>query len=224
MHKNIQTKNLLITFGGILASLIVLNLGSSVDDVNASTNPDYLLGNLTSDPSMPQAILIGNLSEQSANILMSMRDQANGNLTKLDMLLLDEMEKRNMINSEDRQGLQTLLFGTMNIDPSINLTMVNREVSSLVDSATKNTSNPTLTSLLSTLKHVTPDIGTNTGTLISNNVTNGTLGLPPLTIDASSTLDGIIKNAKTQTCGVVGWVVGEGVGTAAAFNACNLIL
>jgi hypothetical protein len=228
MFRNNQTRNLLITFGGILASLLALHLGSSIDDVSASTEPDFMLGNVSTSLTMPQASQLGNLSEQDLNLLSEMRQESNGNLTKLNMLLLDEMERRNIINNVEKQELLTLVVGTANINPTNNLTIIDNEVSSMLDTVGRNTTNPTVVALKSTLGRIVdlrPDIIVpSNGTLSSGNITGGISGLPPLTIDASSTLAGIEKNAKVQTCALVGSIIDDGLGAGVGGIVCNYIL
>jgi hypothetical protein len=163
-------RNLSVTFGGILASLLAVFVGAGVDDVSASSG--------TNNSTAPQT---QNLTE-ALDIIRPLKEKSNGNSTLLTMLLFDEMEKRNIINEEDKKELATYLVGFNKIRPGNNITDVDIQVISLVDNIGNNSSNPTVATLKSNLKSIAPDIGTNTATLISN-LANNSLGLPPITID-----------------------------------------
>jgi hypothetical protein len=211
MFRNNQSRNLLITFGGLLASLLVLNMGINVDKVfssvgsNSSTTPKTL--NFT----------------EALNLVRSMQEESNGNLTQLNILLIDEMERRDIINEEEKKELATYMVGFNKIKPTGNITDIDIQIISLLDNIETNSSNPTSTTLKSTLKNVVPDIGTNTATLISN--LNNTLpGLPvPIEdigdFEARTHLD---SWARCTTGMAVGSLLGP-AGAAAAGVRCALV-
>jgi hypothetical protein len=96
------------------------------------------------------------------------------------------LENRNIINEEDKQELLSLNIALSESTPTTNLTLINNDVSSLLEEMATNSSNPMLVTLKSDLKKKINDIGTNVGILIAGNVTGnvtgGITGLPPLTI------------------------------------------
>jgi hypothetical protein len=167
MFRNNQTSNLLIIFGGILVSLLIINMGTSVDEVFSSTGG-------SNSSATPQTL---NFTE-ALNLLRSMQEKSNGNSTELNMLLIDEMERRKIINEEEKKELTTYMVGFNKIKPTRNITDMDTRVISLLDNIETNSSNPIATTLKSTLKNVVPDIGTNTATLISNLANNTLPGLP----------------------------------------------
>jgi hypothetical protein len=208
-----NNRNLLVTFGGILASLLAVSMGSNVDDVYASTGA----GNSTA----PQTL---NITE-ALDIIRPLKEKSNGNTTQLTMLLFDEAEKRNMINENDKKELAAYLVGFNKIKPARNITDIDVKVISLINNIGDNSSNPTLATLKSTLKSIAPDIGTNTATLISNFGNNTIPGLPPFTIDdigdfaARNHLDGW---ARCQSAMAVGTLLGP-TGALAGGVLCAIV-
>ncbi len=185
MTINNQTQYLLAIFVGALTPLIALNLGSSVDDVNASTNPNYLVGNLSLSNNLTTSQVL-EISDKITNYTKYFVQESNGNLTKMNILLIDDLENRSIINEKDKQELLSLNIALNEFNPLGNLTLLDRDVSSLLDETVTNSSNPMLVTLKSDLNKKIHDIGTNVGTLISgngtHNVTDGLTGLPPSTI------------------------------------------
>ena len=191
MCRKNQNIDLSIICSGILISLFSLILGSSVY-VYASTTPDYLIDNLSINNVTASQIL--EINDKIVNYTKHFVKESKGNLTKMNMLIFDDLEKRNIINEKEKQELLSLDIALSKNKPTSNLTLIDisnltlidRNVSSLLEEMVSNSSNPLLVTLKSTLKNKIHDIGTNVGTLIAGNgtgnVTGGITGLPPLTI------------------------------------------
>lgn len=175
MFKEERTMVLSIIFGAIVISLLFsINFGSRIN-VSASTAPNYLLGNssLNTNLAAPQLL---ELNDKITNYTRHFIQESNGNLTKMNILLIDDLQKRNIINEKDKQELLSLNIALGEIEPTNNITLINSDVSSLLEETVTNSSNPMLITLKSDLNKKIRDIGTNIGSL------GGIPGLPPLTI------------------------------------------
>jgi hypothetical protein len=84
---------------------------------------------------------IGEISDKIANYTNHFVKESKGNQTKMNMLLIDDLEKRNIINEKDKQVLLTLNEGFNEIVPT-NLTLINENVSSMLERLANNSSNP----------------------------------------------------------------------------------
>lgn len=104
----------------------------------------------------------------------------------MNILLINDLENRSIITEKDKQELLSLNNALDDFNPLGNLTLIDRNVSSLLEETITNSSNPMIVTLKGDLNKKIHDIGTNVGTLISGNttenVTGGLAGLPPLTI------------------------------------------
>jgi hypothetical protein len=184
LFRNNQTRNILVIFGGILASLFAL---SSVDDnsASASTTPDFVLDNLSLSNNLTTAQILEN-GDKITNYTKHFVQESKGNLTKMNMLLIDDLENRSIISEQDKQELLSLNDALGKVTFPNNLTLIDREVSSHLEVLASNSSNPIVITLKSDLKKKIHDIGTDFGTLIAGNltgnVTGGNTGLPPMTI------------------------------------------
>jgi hypothetical protein len=183
MFENNQAIKYSVIFSTILvSSLFGLAIGSGLyASASTSTTPDYLLGNLSLSDNLT-ASQISEASDKIANYTRHFVQESKGNLTRMNMLLFDDLEKRNIINELDKQELLSLNIALSEIKPTSNLTLINNDVSSLLEEMATNSSNPMLVTLKSDLKKKINDIGTLVAGNGTGNVTGGITGLPPLTI------------------------------------------
>jgi hypothetical protein len=175
MFRKNQSMDLSIMFGGILASLFMIYFGSSINvSASVSATPDYLIGNLSLNNVTTSQVL--EISEKIANATKHFVQESKGNLTRMNILIIDELENRNIINEKDKQELLSLNDALSTIKPTNNLTLIDRDVSSLEEEMTSNSSNPVIVTLKGDLKRKIHDIGTDVGTLIAGNVTGNLTG------------------------------------------------
>ena len=136
------------------------------------------------------------------------------------MLLLDDAVKRNIISEKDKQELLSLNSALNQIKPTSNFTLVNKDISSRLENLAKNSSNPVMVALKNVVKRntCTPIIGINeklclpfalaNAPHILNNMTNGTSGLPSMTVSDSIVYDIWLGS----TCALVGGILYGGIG------------
>ena len=226
-----------IVFGSVLASLFTL-FALSVN-VSAQNAPDYVLGNLTVDTNLTreQSQEIG---DKITNYIDTMQKAANGNDTKLNVLLIEDLAKRNIIDEETKQGflsfvaslpkppMETLpgtLPGNLTIPGNITLpgnsTAFLKDLdasSALLDEIAKNNSESHVATLMT---DILKKKGTDIGIFVSG---SGTNGLPPMTIsDEMSWGEAYVKGA---TCVLVGGALSGGTLLQTAINAytCSKII
>lgn len=198
-------KNLPFYFSIIVGSVLA---GLSVN-VSTSGAPDYLLGNLTQNTNLTAA-QTHEISDKLFNYTNSIKEKAKGNLTQMNIFLLDDMVKRNIIDEKDKQDSVALISGLNQIKPTSNLTIINNEVSSLVEEFASNSSNPILIALKDNLKKKTGPIP-------------GIPGLPPLTIGSLSDLN-TKWGVGIATCAMWGFAAYGIPGEIAAMTVCNAIM
>jgi hypothetical protein len=171
-----QSRDISITLGSILALLFTLFCGSGINvSASVATAPNYLLGNLSLNTNLTAPQIL-DFTDKITNYTNQFIQESNGNLTKMNILLIDDLQKRNIINENDKQELLSLNTALGEIEPTNNITLINSDVSSLLEETVTNSSNPMIITLKSDLNKKIRDIGTNIGGL------GGIPGLPPLTI------------------------------------------
>lgn len=212
-----------VVFSSVLVSLFTLFASSP--NVTAQDAPDYLLGNLTFEKNLTKE-QIQEAIDKVSNYLDNLKKEASGNETKLNVLLIEDMAKRNIIDEETKQGflsfVATLPKPPMSIFPEFpgsdlppgtipsptfpdeNVTDFLKDLdtsSNILDNIAKNNSDSQVVVLMTDIikKRVT-DIGTfATG--------NGTdTDLPPVTIDMSWGE----AFAKGATCALIGGALSGG--------------
>ena len=230
MFKKRKITVLSIFFSGILiSSLFSLNIGSRVD-VSASTTPDYLLGNVSLNNLTPTQTT--EITDKVVNYTKTIVEKANGNLTKMSLLVTDDMTKRNIISENDKQELNSFISSLDQIKNTSNLTLINEEISSNLEGLTSNSSNPIMVALKSGLNHLTPscdsigvDLSTGVCILMSGNATGmpndnltlGNTGLPPMTIGSND------QPERFGKCLIeigVGGITYGGIGAAIGLGQC----
>ena len=158
-----------IIVGSVLASLFTV-FALSVN-VSAQDAPDFLLGNLTLEQN-PTKEQTQEAIDKVQNYTSTMLKAANGNQTKLDVLLIEDLAKRNIIDEDAKQGF--LSFIAKIPKPSLdglpgtipgNLTDLDAS-SALLDEIAKNNSDSQPVSLMtSILKKRVGDLGNGTDVL-----------------------------------------------------------
>jgi hypothetical protein len=216
-----NTRTLLpIILGSVFTTLFAI-CGLSVN-VSAQNTPDYLLGNLTLERNLTseqrQEVI-----EKVSNYISTMKKEANGNITKLNVLLIEDLAKRNIIDEEAKQGLLSFiaaipkpllpgLRGTMpeNLSTSGNTTGLFgslEDSSKLLENIARNNSDSQPVTLMTDiLKKRISDLGI---------VPTG-----PVTISSESTWANV---GKVATCSLVGSILPGGAGWGAAAACANLV-
>jgi hypothetical protein len=165
-----------IVFGSVLASLFTL-FALSVN-VSAQDAPDYLFGNLTFERNLTKE-QSQEISDIARNYTSTMLKAANGNETKLNVLLIEDLAKRNIIDEEAKQGFLSFIAnipkspmeGLPGTSPgnSIDFLKDLDASSALLDEIAKNNSDSqAVTMMTDILKKRVTDIGT----VVSGNGTN----------------------------------------------------
>src|SRR5918995_146434 len=150
MFKKEQDIILSILFSAVFISLLFsLNSGSRIN-VSASGAPNYVLGNQSLSNNLT-ASQISELSDQIVNYTKPFVQKSGDNLTLMNMLLINDLESRNIINATDKQELLSLNNALGGIKPTSNLTLIDEEVSSLLEEMATNSSNPLIVTLKSEL-------------------------------------------------------------------------
>jgi hypothetical protein len=200
-----NTRTLLpIILGSVFTSLFAI-FGLSVD-VYAEEEPEYVLGNLTLKGNLTAAQAI-EASDKIANYTNTMFEKSKGNLTKLNMLLIDDLLGRKIISEKDKQELVSFTTDLNKITPTGNLTIAGGNVSSLIEDFASNSSNPILITIKETLKKKTGPVP-------------GIPGLPPLTIGGT-----FIEPTKFGVgCAMVGTAAYGLAGLVIALQVCDKIL
>jgi hypothetical protein len=90
-----------VIVGSVLA--IYFTLFATSGNVSAQDAPDYLLGNLTLEKN-PTEEQTQEALDKVKNYTSTMLKEANGNDTKLTVLLFEDMAKRNIIDEDAKQG------------------------------------------------------------------------------------------------------------------------
>ena len=172
------------------------------------------------------------ITDKVVNYTKTIVEKANGNLTKMSLLVTDDMTKRNIINENEKQELISFISGLDEIKDTNNLTRINEEVSSRLEALANNSSNPTMIVFKSGLKHLTfscDDIGVDlsTGVCIlmsgnatgipNNNLTLGGPGLPPMTIGSNDQPE---RFGKCLIDIGVGGITYGGIGAAIGLGKC----
>ena len=183
-----------IMFSSILASLLTifaLSINASAQDA-----PDYLLGNLTLDSDLtPEQVQ--EIGDKITNYTSTMLKGANGNITRMNELLIEDMAKRNIIDEEAKEDYLSFIAslpkspmeavsgttpGNLTIPGNVTDILKDLDTSSeLLDEITMNGSDSQMVTLMNgMLKEGITDFRN----VISGNVTD--VGLPPMTIFSES--------------------------------------
>jgi hypothetical protein len=221
-----------IIFSSIVVSVFASNLGLIVN-VSAQDTPDYLLGNLTLERNLTKEQR-QEIIEKVTNYTSTMKKEANGNITKLNILLTEDLAKRNIIDAEAKEGLLSFISslpkapietlpGTIpgNLTIPGNTTELLKELdatSALLDEiAINNTDSQPVSLMTDILKKRVTDIGT----FVSGNGTDNPLG--PVTIGIGS--EQFWANiGKTATCTLVAMAYpGAGAAMATSIQCVELI-
>ena len=213
----------------ILASLFAifaLNINASAQDA-----PNYLLGNLTFDSELTTE-QAQEINDKITNYTGTMLKEANGNLTKLNELLIEDMAKRNIIDEEAKDGYLTFIArlpippietvpgttpGNMTNPGNVTDFLNDLDTSSaLLDEISLKNSDSQIVTLMNTvLKTGITDFKN----IVSGNVTD--IGLPPMKVMSETDhqlLDHLV------TCGLIGGILyGPGTGAFGALYLCAAI-
>jgi hypothetical protein len=212
-------------FGSVLASLFTLFTLSV--NVSAQDAPDYLFGNLTFEKNLTKEQL-QEIIDKGRNYTSTMLKAANGNETKLNVLLIEDLAKRNIINEEAKQGFLSFIAnmpkppmgslpgtGPGNLTLPGNVTLPGNSIdflkdldanSVLLDEIAKNNSDSqTVTLMTDILKKKVTDIGI----FVSGNGTD--MGLPPVTISSFVTPGQFGKAVLCASLTTLGGISGAGV-------------
>lgn len=193
IHKKFGSGFLMALICCMLSSMFALNFVSNTS-VSASNTPDYLFGKISNgNLSAAQAT---ELIDKVVNYKKSLLEKSNGNLSRMNTLLLDDLEKRNIINETDKQQILSLNTALNEMKPTSNFTLLNKNLSTQIENLATNSSNPVMVGLKDILKRniCTPIIGidenvclplvlANSALTSSNNLTNRTSGLPSMTVN-----------------------------------------
>ncbi len=210
-----------IVFGSVLASLITL-FALNVN-VSAQNAPDYVLGNLTLKSNLTKEETQG-IADKITNYISTMQKAANGNQTKLNVLLIEDLAKRNIIDEDAKQGFLAFIASTHK--PSMeglpgtlpgNLTIPGNTdflkdldtSSALLDDIAKNNSDSQVVTLMT---DILKKRGTDIGNLVSGNVTD----TGPVTIEEMSWGEAYVKGA---TCALIGGAMSGGSAILTVTNA-----
>ena len=211
-----------LVVGSILAflfAIFALNV-----NVSAQNTPDYLLRNLTLDSNLTTK-QVQEIGDKITNYTETMLKIANGNITKMNELLIEDMVKRNIIDEEAKEDYLSFIANlpkspikTITNTTSGNVTDLIKDLntsSELLDEiATKNSDSQMVTLMNGMLK----DGITNFRNVISGNVTD--LGLPPMTVLSESD-----EHANLLvTCGLIaGIAYGPGLAIPGV-NICHTVV
>jgi hypothetical protein len=188
--------------------------------VSAQDAPDYLLGNLTvdSDLSPEQIQAIG---DKIANYTGTMMKEANGNMTKMNILLIEDLEKRNLIDEDAKEDFLSFAASlpTRNLTTSGNDTDILKDLntsSALLDEISKNNSDSQRVILMTDIlsKRIT-DIGN----VVSGNVTN--IEVPTTTFMSEGDWSYL---GAVFGCGLIGMALYGGIGYAVGVETCGPIM
>lgn len=91
-----------IIVSSVLASLFTLLALSG--NVSAQNEPDYLLGNLTLERNLTKEQR-QEMVEKVTDYFRTLKKEANGNITKLNLLVIEDLAKRNIIDAEAKEDL-----------------------------------------------------------------------------------------------------------------------
>jgi hypothetical protein len=165
-----------------------------------------------------------------ANYTKTMREKANGNITQMNILMIEDLEKRNIIDQKDEEGLLSFV-ASLNPKPTNipgNLTALINETTTdsieALEEIASNSSNVNVITLVGTLKNRVNDIGTNTATLISGNGTGGISVLPPVTIDLSPENNMRFRMGFCMAATIAGGITYGGIGAAVMAGQCILTM
>lgn len=212
-----------IVFGSVLASLFTL-FALSVN-VSAQDAPDYVLGNLTLEKNATKEQTEEVINKVS-NYLDNMKKEANGNQTKLNVLLIEDLAKRNIIDDDAKQdflafiaripkppmeGLPGTLPGNLTIPGNTDFFKDPDASSAMLDDIAKNNSDSQMVTLIT---DIIKKRGTDIGIFVSGNVTD--TDLPPMTISEMSWGEATVKGT---TCALVGMALSGGSPLVAVSNS-----
>jgi hypothetical protein len=215
MFGEIQKVRLSIIFGSVLVLLFTL-IAPSVN-VSAQDAPDYLMGNLTLNSKLTTE-QVKEIGDKIANYTGTMLKEANGNITKMNVLLTEDMAKRNIIDQEAKEDLLSLVASlTAGNLTKGNVTDILKDLntsSALLDEIAKNNSDSQTVSLMSEiLKKRITDIGN----AVSGNVTD--VEVPTMTFMSDGAYLGALYG-----CEAVGLITYGFTGAMVAVQVCAAFL
>ena len=100
IRKEIGIGFLMVLISSTLASVFATNFGSNIGVNAASGAPNYLLGNLSN--ANLTASQVTEYSDKVSNYTKTILEKSNGNSSKMNMLLIDDLFKRNIINEKEK--------------------------------------------------------------------------------------------------------------------------
>lgn len=204
-----------IVVGSVLASLFTL-FAPSVN-VSAQDAPDFVLGNLTFEKNVTKEQR-QEIIDKTSDYINTMLKEADGNLTKLNVLLIEDLAKRNIIDEDAKQGFLSFVAslpkppmetppGTLPGDLTIpgNTTDFLKDLdtsSALLDEIAVNNSDSQIVTLMT---DILKKRGTDIGTLVSGNGTD----TGPVTI---GTFDNVTVEefGKAAACAFIGGATSGG--------------
>jgi hypothetical protein len=227
-----------IVLGTIMASLFTL-LSLSVD-VSAQDAPDYLLGNLTLERNLTKEQR-QEIAEEVTEHLNSMKKEADGNVTKLNVLLIEDLANRNIIDANGKDNLLSFISSLPKSDIETLPGMVPENVtipgnvtspgnnteflkeleatSTMIDEiAINNTDSQPVSLITDIIKKRVSDIET----FVSGNGTDTGVGPVTFGIGSDETWASV---GKSMTCALVGAALpGAGTAYAAQYYCMGLII
>jgi hypothetical protein len=213
----------------ISSTMVTTFANNFVVSASGSSAPNYVLGNV-SNTNLTAAKAL-EMEGKVVNYTETLAEKSNGNLTKMNMLLLDDLVKRNIINEKEKQELLSFSFVSNEIKPTSNFTLVKKDISSRIEKLATNSSNPVMILLKDGLKRTAlpciPIIGINgkvclpfyrsNATNIVNNMTNATSGLPSIMVSKNFASDLI----RAEGCYLTAMVLYGGLGALEALYLCT---
>lgn len=207
--------------------------------VFAQDAPDFLLGNLTLEKN-PTKEQTQEAIDKVSKYLDNMKKEANGNETKFSMLIVEDLEKRNIIDEDTKQGFLSFIANspkppmspfpgfpgstipgnlTVPTFPDENITDFQKELntsSAMLDNIAKNNSESQVVTLMTDIiKKKVTDIGT----LVSGNGTTG-----PVTISGEFNDVSPTDFAKAVTCAAAVVLGGSPLTSAANGYYCIKVM
>src|SRR5215475_8706479 len=125
LSNKIRVNYLIITIVSIVASVFAVNFASNLE-VSAQRTPEYLLGNISLSNNLTAA-QAQEISDKIDNYTETIKQKAKGNLTKMSMLLIDDLLGRKIIDEKDKQEASSFVTGLNQIKPLGNLTIGDRD-------------------------------------------------------------------------------------------------
>jgi hypothetical protein len=174
-----------------------------------NTNMLNEISKMSNNMSMSQAVQLGHLSDKIREYMQVVQLESNGNLTKMNELILNDLVIKDLFNEKEKQTILHILKGITQNATVANGPAIKKEVSSALREAVRSNSNLNMviiTGLLNnSLSKLQPSTGPN--------------GLPILTVNDVKIVipEGV---ARVLGCALLGLSLGGGMGAAIGAGLC----